>query len=155
MGCRMRSSTGHRVSGDDLIDREPELASLGRFVREGNHARLTGQRRIGKTSLIRELGHQPKDEGRIFLFSDVEGTVSPKDVVAHLARVAHPIRPVARRMAYAMGHLFDDRIDEIEAFEFRVKIRAGLDAGSWMRHGEGPLGHCVAEPRPSLPVPRP
>ena len=154
MGCRMMSSTGHRVSGDDVIDREPELASLERLVREGNHACLTGQRRIGKTSLLRELGHQPKDEGRIFLFSDVEGAVSPKDVVAYLARVAHPIRPVARRVADAMGRLFDDRIDEISAFEFHPKIRAGRDAGSWQRHGEGPLRHCAAELRPPLPVPR-
>ena len=155
MGCRMRSSTGHRVSGDDLIDREPELASLGRLVREGNHVLLTRQRRIGKTSLIRELGHQLEDEGWIFLFGDVEGAGSREDVVADLTRAAHPIRPVARRMAYAMGHLFDDRLDEIGAFEFRAKIRAGLDAGSWKRHGEGLLRHCAAEPRPLLPVPGP
>ena len=152
MGCRMMSSTGHRVSGDDVIDREPELASLERLVREGNHARLTGQRRIGKTSLLRELGHQPTDEGRAF--SSVMSKVQ-WDVVADLMRAANPIRPVARRVADAMGHLFDDWIDEISALEFRVKIRAGRDAGSWMRHGKGPLRHCAAELRPPLPVPRP
>ena len=129
MGCRMRSSTGHRVSGDDLIDREPEPASLGRLVREGNHVLLTRRRRIGKTSLLRELGHQLEDEGWIFLFSDVEGAVSREDVVADLTRAAHPIRPVARRMADAMGHLFDDRIDEIGAFEFRVKDPRGTRCG--------------------------
>ena len=151
----MKSSTGRRVNRDDLFDREPEPASLGRLDRAANHAHLTGQMRIGKTSLIRELGHQLEDEGWIFLFSDVEGAVSREDVVADLTRAAHPIRPVARRVADAMGHLFDGWIDEIEVFEFRAKIRAGLDAGSWQRNGEGPLGHCAAEPRPSLPVPGP
>ena len=148
----MKSSTGRWVSGDDFFDREPELASLGRLVRAGNHVLLTGQRRMGKTSLLRELGRQLEDEGWIFLFSDVEGAVSPEDVVADIARAAHPVRPVARRMADAMGRLFNGRIDEIGALGFRIKIRAGLDAGSWKRHGEGLLRHCAAEPRPTLLV---
>ena len=150
----MKSSTGRRVSDDDYFDREPELASLGRLVRAANHVLLTGQRRMGKTILLRELAHRLEDEGFIFLFSDVEGAVSPEDVVADLTRAAHPIRPVARRMADAMGHLFDDTIGEVGPFEFRAKIRAGLIAGSWKRHGEGLLRHCAAEPRPSLPVSR-
>ena len=148
----MKSSTGRWVSGDNFFDREPELAILGRLVRAGNHVLLTGQRRMGKTSLLRELGRQLEDEDWIFLFSDIEGATSPEDVVAEIARAAHPVRPVARRMARAMGRFFDERIDEISALEFGVKIRAGLDAGSWKRHGEDLLRHCAAEPRPSLLV---
>ena len=116
----MKSSTGRWVSGDDFFDREPELASLGRLVRAGNHVLLTGQRRMGKTSLLRELGRRLEDEDWIFLFSDVEGAVSPEDVVADIARAAHPVRPVARRMADAMGRLFDGRIEEIGALAERL-----------------------------------
>ena len=148
----MRSSTGRWVSGDDFFDREPELASLRRLVRAGNHVLLTGQRRMGKTSLLRELGRQLEDEGWIFLFSDVEGAASPEDVVADIARAAHPVRPVAKRMAATMGRFFDDRVEEVSALDFGIKIRAGLDAGSWKRHGESLLRHCAAESRPTLLV---
>ena len=53
----MKSSTGRWVSGDDFFDREPELCILENRVGEGNHVLLTGQRRMGKTSIARELGH--------------------------------------------------------------------------------------------------
>ena len=54
----MKSSTGRWVSGDDFFDREPELRILENRVREGNHVLLTGQRRMGKTSIARELGRR-------------------------------------------------------------------------------------------------
>ena len=34
---------------------------------------LTGQRRMGKTSIVRELGRRLESEGWVFLFVDVEG----------------------------------------------------------------------------------
>ena len=47
----MKPSTGRWVSGDDFFDREPELRVLESRVCDGNHILLTGQRRMGKTSL--------------------------------------------------------------------------------------------------------
>ena len=148
----MRSSTGRWVSGDDFFDREPELGSLERLVRDRNHVLLTGQRRMGKTSVVRELGRRLAAEGWIFLFSDVEGATSPEDAIAEIAQAAHAIRPIATRLADRMGRLFNDRVEEINAFDFRVKIRAGLDAGSWRRHGEQLLRDCAAQDEPVLLV---
>ena len=54
----MRSATGRWVRGDDFFDREPELRILETRVQDGNHVLLTGQRRMGKTSIARELGHR-------------------------------------------------------------------------------------------------
>ena len=48
----MRSSTGRWVSGSDFFDRENELVVLERHVLEGNHVLRTGQRRMGKTSIL-------------------------------------------------------------------------------------------------------
>ena len=69
----MRLATGRWVSGEDFFDRERELEVLKTRVRERNHVLLTGQRRMGKTSILRELGSRLKSEGWIFLFADVEG----------------------------------------------------------------------------------
>ena len=54
----MKSSTGPWVRGDDFFDREAELDTLGTRVREGNHVLLSGQRRMGKTSIVQELGRR-------------------------------------------------------------------------------------------------
>ena len=51
----MKSSTGRWVSGGDFFDREPELRVLESRVRDRNHVLLSGQRRMGKTSVLRSL----------------------------------------------------------------------------------------------------
>ena len=146
----MRLSTGPWVSGEDFFDREADLQILKRQVRNHNHVLLSGQRRMGKTSLVRELGRQLEAEGWISLFADVEGASCPEDAVAGIAQAAHAVRPIARRFADAVGRWFDDKVEEVTAAEFGIKIRAGLDAGSWRRHGEQLLRDCAAQDQPVL-----
>ena len=148
----MRSSTGRWVSGDDFFDREAELERLGELVRDRNHVLLTGQRRMGKTSVVRELGRRLDAEGWIFLFVDVEGASCAEDAVADIARAVHPVRAIAVRFAAGMKRWFDEKVEGIDAFDFGVKIRAGLDAGNWRRHGERLFGECAAQERPMLLV---
>ena len=68
----MKSSTGRWVSGDDFFDRKGELELLETRVRDGNHMVMTGQRRMGKTSILRELGRRLELRSWVFLFADVE-----------------------------------------------------------------------------------
>ena len=146
----MRSSTGRWVSGDDFFDREAELEMLEGLVREGNHVLLTGQRRMGKTSVVRELGRRLEAKGWVFVFVDIEGASCPEDAVAGIARAIHPVRPVAARFADGMKQWLGDNVEEISALDFGVKIRAGLNAGNWRRHGERLFGECAAQDRPFL-----
>ena len=95
----MRSSTGRWVSGDDFFNRESELQTLEERVRGGNHLLLTGQRRMGKTSILRELGQKLENAGWVFLFIDVEGETSEKDVIARLADEVRPVRGIWSRIA--------------------------------------------------------
>ena len=78
----MKSSTGRWVSGDDFFNRESELEILEERVLNGNHTVLTGQRRMGKTSIIRELGRRLENQGWEFLFTDVEDATCAEDVIA-------------------------------------------------------------------------
>ena len=148
----MKSSTGRWVSGGDFFDREPELRVLETRVRERNHVLLTGQRRMGKTSILRELGRRLEVEDWVFLFTDVEGATCPEDVIVEIAQAAYPVRSISSRFASAMERWFTDNVEEINALEFRVKIRAGLDAGSWRRHGEQLLRDCAEYEKPILLV---
>ena len=75
----MRPTAGRWVSGDDFFDREPELRVLQSHVQDRNHLLLTGQRRMGKTSIARELGRRLEATGWIFLFADVEGSTCAED----------------------------------------------------------------------------
>ena len=148
----MRLSTGRWVSGDDFFDRERELALLEAQVRDRNHLLVAGQRRMGKTSLLQELGRRLKADGWLFLFVHVEGATCPEDVIADLARELHPVRPMALRMASTMKDWFIENVDELSAFDFSVKFRAGLDAGSWRRQGEDLFRGCAAHDQPVLLV---
>ena len=148
----MRSSTGRWVSGGDFFDRERELQVLKTRILGGNHILLTGQRRMGKTSVARELGRRLEGEGWIFLFADVEGATCAEDAIADIAKAAHPFRKLASRFASTMQRWIGDKVEEISAYEFRVKIRAGLDAGSWRRYGEQLLRDCAAQDKPVLLV---
>ena len=91
----MKLSTGRWVSGDDFFDRKDELKLLESLVCDGNHVLLTGQRRMGKTSVARELGRRLQDKGWVFLFTDVEGATCPEDVIARIAEATHPVRPIS------------------------------------------------------------
>ena len=148
----MRSSTGRWVSGSDFFDREAELQVLKTRVCDGNHVLLTGQRRMGKTSIVRELGRELEADGWIFLFTDFEGATCPEDAIAEIARTVHPVRTISERFAATMKRWLTEGVEEISASDFSVKIRAGLDAGSWRRHGEQLLRACTEQDRPVLLV---
>lgn len=148
----MRLSTGRWVSGDDFFNRERELALLETRVRDGNHVLLTGQRRMGKTSVARELGRRLEADGWVALFTDVEDATCAEDVVAEIAEAVHRVRPIAIRFAARMTRWFQESVEEISALDFRVKVRAGLDAGSWRRHGEQLIQDCAEHERPVLLV---
>ena len=148
----MRSSTGRWVSGGDFFNRERELQILETRVRDRNHILLTGQRRMGKTSVLRELGRRLEGDGWIFLFADVEGATCAEDTIAGIAQAVYPVRSISSRFATRMKRWIGDNIEEVSASEFRVKIRAGLDAGSWRRHGEQLFHDCASQDQPVLLV---
>ncbi len=148
----MRSSTGRWVCGDDFFDREADLRILENYVKDHNHVLLTGQRRMGKTSVVMELGRRLETSDWAFLFADVEGATCAEDAIAEIARAVHPVRPISSRFANGMKRWLNVNVEEINAYDFSVKIRAGLDTGSWRRHGEQLLNACSMHDKPVLLV---
>ena len=51
----LTKTVGNWVDGDRFFDREADIAELEARIRDGTHTLLTAQRRMGKTSLVREL----------------------------------------------------------------------------------------------------
>ncbi len=50
----LRKAGSNWVEGDRFFDRDAEIRALTERIREGTHTLLTAQRRMGKTSLVRE-----------------------------------------------------------------------------------------------------
>ena len=139
----MTSSTGRWVSGSDFFDRDAELRILEQRVRDGNHVLLTGQRRMGKTSIARELGRRlTRAGGWVMLPTDVQDAICPEDVIADIARAAHRVRPIVARLG-SMAQRALDTVEEVGVGEFRLKVRAGLNAGNWRAHGDRLLQGCA------------
>ena len=151
----MKPSTGRWVSGDDFFNRESELSILEHRICNGNHVLLTGQRRMGKTSVARELGRRLEAQGRVFLFVDVEGATCPEDVIAGIAEAAYPVRTLRSRFTTGTSRLLDrltQRVKDIGPRQFRVSFRAGLDQGNWQRFGEKLIRDCTEHDQPVLLV---
>ena len=137
----LKKAGGSWVEGDKFFDREVEIELLTERVRNGTHTLLTAQRRMGKTSLIRELQRRLRDDDGCFetIFVDLEDARSPADAIADIgveSRSAHGVwRRIASRFSDTLRSV-GDRIETLEVSDLRVKLRAGIDDGNWRQRGD-------------------
>ena len=140
------------VDGDRFFDREAELRLLRERMANGTHTLLTAQRRMGKTSLVRELLRRLNEEGEFAtVFVDLEGAMDAPDAVAEMAVQARPLKSVGRRItSWLSNGVRDvrDNIEELGVSEFRVRLRGGMDAGNWQRIGDQVFEALAASERP-------
>ena len=146
----IRKAGGNWVEGDRFFDREVEIEALAERVRDGTHTLLTAQRRMGKTSLVRELLRrlrQEKDFDTIFV--DLEGAADAADAIAELGALSRPIR--GARIGDVFGNALRevaDRVDTLAVSELQVKLRASVDAGSWAQKGDRLFAALAENSRP-------
>lgn len=69
---------------DDLIDREPELATLLDRAAAGRNTRLTAPRRYGKTSLLGRVLRDAERQGIVPIYVDFYGVLTVADVTTRL-----------------------------------------------------------------------
>ena len=111
------------VDGDRFFDREVEIKALEARVRDGIHTLLTAQRRMGKTSLIRELFRRMSIEGSSeTIFVDLEGTSDPADAIAEIGVQSMSAQGVWRRIKSRFANIlseveFGARVDAMAAAE--------------------------------------
>lgn len=72
----LKETVGNWVDGERLFNCEDDLAALQDHVSEGAHTLITAQRRMGKTSLVRQLLRVLDGrEGIRTVFVDLETTI--------------------------------------------------------------------------------
>lgn len=136
----LRKAGGNWVDGDQFFDRDAELEALTERVKDGTHTLLTAQRRMGKTSLVRELLRRLDGEGEFeTLFVDLEGAENAADAIAEFAIQARSVQSAWNRIRPWFANIFKgigDRIEEVGVADVKVKLRAGIDAGNWNQRGD-------------------
>ena len=136
----LRKAGGNWVDGDQFFDRDAELEALTERVKDGTHTLLTAQRRMGKTSLVRELLRRLKSEGCFeTIFVDLEGARTPADAIAEIGVRSKSVQGVQHKLKSWLANTLReavDRVDTLAVSEVQVKLRAGIDAGNWQQKGD-------------------
>ena len=136
----LKKAGGNWVDGDRFFDRETELEALMERIVDGRHTLLTAQRRMGKTSLVRETLRRLAEAGEFEpLFVDLEDADRPEDAIAEIAACTLAAQgrwlPIKRAFANFLAQA-GDRIEELAVTEVKVKLRAGIDRGNWKERGD-------------------
>ena len=126
----MRLVTGSAVTGPDFFGREIELDLLMQKIVNGDHILLTGQRRMGKTSIAREMGRQLAEQDWLSIYVDVEGATSIEDLIRKIGHAIFQIEPKTKQVLRSVGRTIR-RIEKVEAFDFSLELASLLDSGSW------------------------
>ena len=139
----LRKAGENWVEGDRFFDRETELEALTERGHDGTHTLLTAQRRMGKTSLVRELLRRLKVEGRFeTVFVDLEGASTPADAVAEIGFQSRAAQGAWGRIKSLFANVLPaevevgGRVPALADADLRVKLRAGIDAGNWRHKGD-------------------
>ena len=144
----LKKAGSNWVEGERFFDRQAELDLLADRVRNGTHTLLTAQRRMGKTSLVRELLRRLSAEGDFqTVFVDLEDAGSAADAVAEIAFQSQPAQRAWSRIKSLFANV-GERIETVSVAEVRVKLRAGIDAGSWRQKGDEVFAALAESDRP-------
>ena len=138
----LRKSGANWVEGGRFFNREVELEALAERVRDETHTLLTAQRRMGKTSLVRELLRRLKEEGSFdTVFVDLEDAATPADAVIELTVQSRSVQGAWRRLKSGFANVLpkvelSTRADASPVPNIRVKLGTGIDAGNWRQRGD-------------------
>lgn len=139
------------MDGDRFFDREAELEALRERVRDGIHTLLTAQRRMGKSSLVRELQRRLRQSGEFdTVFVDLEAATNPADAIAEIGVQARSLGGAWDRIKGGFTNFLQDageRVEELAVADLKVKLRAGIDAGNWEQRGEAVFAALASSER--------
>ena len=140
------------AEGDRFFDREVELDVLEERARGGIHTLLTAQRRMGKTSLVRELLRRLEEASHFAtVFVDLGDAAQPADAIAEIGVQSKSVQGAWPRIKAGFASALrevGDRVDSLAVADVRVKLRAGIDTGNWRQKGEEVLAALAGNDRP-------
>ncbi|MBK5274851.1 MAG: hypothetical protein JJE30_07355 [Desulfuromonadales bacterium] len=143
---------GNWVKGDRFWDRESDTALMIEKLDEGAHILLVAQRRMGKTSLMKEV--ERLVSGRYTcLFVDLQKAVESEDAIVEISKALKPYTTLWGKtkglFANALSMLAGS-IEELSLGEIGIKLRAGLTSGNWSEKGDALFSILAGSEQPVL-----
>lgn len=138
MKRKLIQANGNVVEGDRFWDRKADIELLKDRLEEGAHILLVAQRRMGKTSLMREIRRQLSDRYTC-LFVDLQKASAAEDAIVEISLALKAHKNLWTRtkdlFANVLGQLISN-VEELSLGEVGIKLRAGLTAGNWSEKGD-------------------
>ena len=141
----MKKTVGNWVTGDRFWDREEEIPLFIELLDEGAHILLVAPRRVGKTSLMREVAARIADR-YICLYVDLQKAESPVDAMVELGAATQPHLGLWARTKETFRNTLAG-VESLGIDELQVKLRDGL-AGDWQAKGERLIEGMAASEKP-------
>ena len=135
--ARLKMAHGNWVEGDRFWGREIDLNIFMSRIDEGAQQQLTAQRRMGKTSLMRETARRLHNRYHC-LFVDLQKASAAPDAIVELSLAVHPYQSLWNQVAGVFGNVFAafrDHVENVNLGEVGISLRAGL-AGDWQQKGD-------------------
>ncbi len=137
---KLKQGLGNVVTGDRFWGREQDVALFMERIDSGAHQLLVAQRRMGKTSLMKEATQRFNERGKDYcVFVDFQGARSSADAIAELSMAIRGQTPLWEKVKGLFANVLEKVSNKVEAIEygdFQVKLRSGLTAGNWANKGE-------------------
>ncbi len=135
---KLKRALGNWVEGDRFWNREAEMELLIEYLEEGAHLLIVAQRRIGKTSLMREAARR-LDDRFICLQVDLQKCHSPADAIVELSIATRPHGSLWQKTKGVFSNVLNKATDVVESLQLddlTVTLRSGVTAGDWQAKGD-------------------
>lgn len=152
MEKKLKQAYGNWVEGDRFWDRENDIEILINRIDEGAHVMLVAQRRMGKTSLMREVSRRLQEKYTC-LFVDFQRASDSPDAMVELSLALKPYRSLWDKTKKVFSNITCTVIENIEKInikEIGITLRAGLTAGNWREKGDQLFSVLASEERPVI-----
>ncbi|MHC4177813.1 MAG: ATP-binding protein [Planctomycetota bacterium] len=147
----LKMGLGNWVEGDRFWGREKDLEIFISRIEAGAHQLLIAQRRMGKTSLMKEAARRLQDR-YVVVFVDLQKCSSAPDAIVELSLAVHPHKSLWKKLTRVFGSAFErfrENVEGVNLGEIGISLRAGL-AGEWQRKGDELMGVLASPEKPVL-----
>lgn len=152
MQRKLVQAHGNWVEGERFWNREQDKAIMMERLDEGAHILLVAQRRMGKTSLMKEIMRLLSDRYTC-LFVDLQKAVTAEDAIVSISVALKPHTGLWKRTRSLFTNVLSTLVGSIEELslgEVGIKLRAGLTAGNWREKGDALFSILAESDKPVL-----